>query len=206
MGEIVGVVDYGAGNIGSITNMLGHLGAPTQLVRCPEDADQVSRLILPGVGNFDHGVRQLRKSGLFDVLSSWDGREKPLLGICLGMQLLLSSSQEGVEEGLGLIPGENVRLKPLSGKDKVPHMGWNTVVPLQSGSALDDQEQRSRYYFVHSYAAQPIAREHWLATTSYLGSFCSAVTNGYGILGYQFHPEKSHRYGMSLMRSFACTP
>lgn len=199
----VGVIDYGAGNIGSILNMIGHVGGTPLVVSDPDQLGQVDRLILPGVGHFDHGVRMLKERRLYDPLREHDGSHQPLLGICLGMQLLLSSSEEGQQPGLGLVPGECRRFVPGDRRLKVPHMGWNVVREERGSTALAPALEGSRYYFVHSFYAVPDSDAHVAGTTHYGTDFCSVVDNGSGVLGYQFHPEKSHRFGMALLRAFA---
>lgn len=198
----VGVVDYGAGNIGSIRNMLSRIGAAVMVVRSPEELEQVDRVILPGVGHFDHGITQLWRSGLFEALRGLDTTSTPLLGICLGMQLLLEGSDEGEQPGLGLVPGRCRRFDPADSGRKVPHMGWNEVTPVGVSPVLDVAPPESRYYFVHSYYAAPAEAEHVAGTTDYIESFCSVIDRGDGVAGFQFHPEKSHRFGMALLRGF----
>jgi glutamine amidotransferase len=197
-----GVVNYHAGNIGSIVNMLARIGAEATVVSTPDELDGVDRVILPGVGHFDHGVVQLREQGLYDRLRSHDATAQPLLGICLGMQLLLDGSEEGAAPGLGLIPGRCRRFDPGSTRAKVPHMGWNVVTPSGATGLLAGQLPDSRYYFVHSFYADPERPEHVAGTTPYIDRFCSAVDSGAGVIGYQFHPEKSHRFGMALLAAF----
>ncbi len=198
----IGVIDYGAGNIGSIVNMISHVGGTPFVVSRPDQLDEADRLILPGVGHFDHGVRMLRERGLHEPLRGHDGTRQPLLGICLGMQLLLSSSEEGEERGLDLVPGECRRLRPGGGL-KVPHMGWNVVRPVRESTALAPALEESRYYFVHAYYAVPESEAHVAGVSHYGDDFCSVVDTGRGVIGYQFHPEKSHRFGMALLRAFA---
>ena len=202
----VGVIDYGAGNIGSILNMVTHVGGTPTVISEPGQLAGVDRLVLPGVGHFDHGVRMLKERGLYDPLREHDGFRQPLLGICLGMQLLLSGSEEGQEPGLGLIPGECRRFIPGGAGLKVPHMGWNVVRKDGESAALAAELEDSRYYFVHSYYAVPESSAHVVGTTHYGVEFSSVVDSGKGVLGYQFHPEKSHRFGMALLRAFAVPP
>lgn len=198
----IGVIDYRVGNIGSILNMLSRCGANAIIVSDASDLNTVDKLILPGVGHFDHGVRQLKAHGFFDHLAARAADSQPLLGICLGMQLLMSSSEEGEESGLGLIPGTCRKFVPTD-RYKVPHMGWNVVEPTHEGSALSQQAPESRYYFVHSYYADPEEPAHCAGTTTYIKPFCSSVQSENNVIGYQFHPEKSHRFGMQLLRGFA---
>jgi imidazole glycerol-phosphate synthase subunit HisH len=199
----IGVIDYGAGNIGSILNMISHVGGTPFVVSEPSQIEQADRLILPGVGHFDHGIRMLKDRGLFNPLRAHDAIAQPLLGICLGMQLLLSASEEGDEPGLGLVPGECRRFRPTDSRLKVPHMGWNVVRKSRESAALAPELDESRYYFVHTYYAAPEAPEHVAGVTHYDVDFCSVVDTDHGVSGYQFHPEKSHRFGMALLRAFA---
>lgn len=202
----VGVIDYGAGNIGSILNMLERAGATGTVVSTPEQLGSVERAILPGVGHYDHGVAQLRASGLFEALQQLDVASTRLLGICLGMQLLLDGSDEGTLPGLGLVPGRCHKFEPGGSGEKVPHMGWNTVTAHGTSNCLSAQIPESRYYFVHSYYAVPAEPAHTAGTTSFIEPFCSALDRGDGIIGYQFHPEKSHRYGLALLKAFVDAP
>jgi len=198
----IGVIDYAAGNIGSIVNMISHVGGTAVVVSEPAQLAAMDRLILPGVGHFDHGIQLLKQRGLYEPLREHDGSSQPLLGICLGMQLLLSSSEEGQEPGLGLVPGECRRFRPADRTLKVPHMGWNTVRPTRESRALAPQLDDNRYYFVHTFYAAPDDEAHVAGTTHYDIDFCSVVDTDAGVLGYQFHPEKSHRFGMALLREF----
>lgn len=201
---LVGVLDYGVGNVASILNMLHHVGAAATKVTDPAAIADVDRVILPGVGHFDHATAQLKSTGFHDRLRDWSSCDKPLLGICLGMQLLLDGSEEGDSPGLGLIPGHVRRLTGGSRDEavKIPHMGWNTVEAADPTNEFGNQPEGSRYYFVHSFRAQ-VDAPHALGWTRHGERFPSAISDGRLIKGYQFHPEKSHRYGMRLLRSFA---
>ncbi len=202
----VGVINYGAGNIGSIINMFARIGAEAVVVSDASQLESVERLLLPGVGHYDHGVRQLKRSGMYDRLVDHDGHRQPLLGICLGMQLLMDGSDEGEEAGLGLVPGRCRLFEPGESGMKVPHMGWSSVTAHGESPAISAQPEDNRYYFVHSYYVVPERREQVAGTSHYITDFCSAVDSGSGVLGYQFHPEKSHRFGMSLLKTFLSTP
>lgn len=206
MRAAVGVIDYGAGNIGSIVNMFARIGTEAIVVTEARQLDDAERLLLPGVGHYDHGVRQLKQRGMFDRLIAHDGTRQPLLGICLGMQLLMEGSDEGEEAGLGLLAGRCRRFDAGASRLKVPHMGWSSVLPQGDSPALRAQPDDNRYYFVHSYYVVPERAEHIAGTSNYITEFCAAVDSGSGVLGYQFHPEKSHRFGMALLASFATTP
>lgn len=196
----VALVDYGLGNPGSVANMLKRLGQACRLVTTPEEILQSERVLLPGVGAFDAAVTKLREAGLIEALQDYGCSGRPLLGICLGMQLLFDSSEEGSLPGLGLLPGTSVRFREESGI-RVPHMGWNTIEPVREDPLLNDLPPQSRFYFVHSYHVVPSDKNHVLAKTEYGERFVSMVRSG-GIMGAQFHPEKSHVFGMGLLRNF----
>lgn len=198
------IVDYDVGNVGSIANMLRKIGADVAVSSSAADIEQADKIILPGVGSFDHGMRKLRERGLADLLQHVvRTRRTPVLGICLGMQLFAARSEEGVEPGLGWIDAEVVRFKFNEGQaHKIPHMGWNTV-RLKAGVDSDfGIAEDARFYFVHSYHFVCRDRAAVVGTTTYGYPFVSVVCQG-RILGVQFHPEKSLRHGMALMRWFA---
>lgn len=198
---MIGLVDYGLGNLGSVANMLKRVGATSTRVSTPEQVDGVDKLLLPGVGAFDSGVRHLDDAGLTDALRAFAASGRPFLGICLGMQLLLDASDEGSLPGLGLIPGHSVRFDG-SGGLRVPHMGWNTATPTREDPLVAAVPENSRFYFVHSYRVVPDREEDTLAVTQYGVPFTSMVRSG-NVMGSQFHPEKSHTFGMAIMRNFA---
>ncbi len=197
------VVDVGLGNVGSLLNMLRHLGAEAKASADPAEIRGATRLLLPGVGAFDTGMARLNAHGLVGVL-----RERtleagvPLLGICLGMQLLGRTSEEGQAEGLGLLPFRTVKFAFPPGRTlRVPHLGWNTCAPVGEGSLLHAVPAPRRFYFVHSYHAVCDTPDCVAGTTDYGGEFAAAVRGG-RIYGVQFHAEKSHRYGMALLEHF----
>lgn len=200
------IVDYGLGNLFSLRRALLHAGAAEVAVSSdPEAVRRADRLILPGVAAFGDGMKGLTERGLAAPLLEFARRGGPLLGLCLGMQLLMDEGTEfGVHKGLGLIPGKCLPLPPAPSL-KIPHVGWNDVSPADGawkGTILDDLGPRPQMYFVHSYAAVPARREDWLAETSYGGkSFCSALRHG-NIVGCQFHPEKSGPVGLRLLSHF----
>jgi len=193
------IIDYGIGNIGSIVNMFKHIGVSADFTADIDKIRQADCYVLPGVGSYDKGVQQLNESGLIPVLTEQVLElKKPLLGICLGMQLLVDSSEEGSCLGLGWIPGSCQKFS--SSQDmKVPHMGWKSVC-VKSEDGLFNNLAFSRYYFVHSYyvECQP---KHILAESIYGKEFVSAIQRD-NIYGVQFHPEKSHRYGMQMLKNF----
>lgn len=203
----IAVVDYGHGNLGSILNMLRKLGGAGTLVsdaRVLEDADKI---ILPGVGAFDSGMGAIKERGLRDVLIKKVAADKtPLLGICLGMQLLGQSSEEGMSDGLSLIPG-CCRRFPSDGdpRFKVPRMGWSEVVPSASSRLFAGIEGSPRFYFVHSYYFECNRQEDMAASANYSIQYAAAIERE-NIFGVQFHPEKSHRFGMQLLLNFMNLP
>lgn len=197
----IGLVDYGLGNLGSVANMFKRVGATTERIRTADDVKAAEKILLPGVGSFDAGVERLRDAGLDVALHDFARSGRPLLGICLGMQLLLDGSDEGRLPGLGLIPGRSVRFDDSIGL-RVPHMGWNVATPSHEDSLVAGLPDESRFYFVHSYRVIPEHDEDVLSTTQYGGAFASMIRSR-NIMGAQFHPEKSHTFGMTIMRNFA---
>ena len=202
---MITIVDYGIGNVGSILNMLRRIGAPARLAAGEGDIRSAGKLILPGVGAFDPGMRQLHESGLVDALRTRVlGDGVPVLGICLGMQLLTRGSSEGSLPGLGWVAGSTVRFNPPAEGErlKVPRMGWNRAEPAAGSVLFRGLEAEPRFYFVHSYHVEVDDPAQVAAVTRYGVAFPSAVECGH-VMGVQFHPEKSHRYGMALLRNFA---
>jgi glutamine amidotransferase len=197
----VSLVDYGLGNLGSVVNMLKRAGSEARLVSTPEEIVASDRVLLPGIGAFDEGMARLRDQGLESALKEFAGSGRPLFGICLGMQLLLDGSEEGQAAGLGLIPGRSVRFAETDGL-RVPHMGWSTVEPTHPDPLVDGLPDDSRFYFVHTYRVVPARAEDELATTTYGTRFASMIRSG-NVMGAQFHPEKSHAFGMTILRNFA---
>lgn len=195
------ILNYGYGNTGSIKNMLKRIGFSNVIISAESsEILSSSHLILPGVGRFDKAMESLHSNNLVNVIFEYINLDKPLLGICLGMQLLANHSQEGNVRGLGLIDFNVERFDATSNR-KVPHMGMNTVLFHESTSAFDKKEN-SRFYFVHSYYAVNVRDENVLATTIYDGlEFVSAVIKD-RIVGVQFHPEKSHHFGMKFLKYF----
>ena len=203
------VVDYGLGNLFSVGRALAAAGGTPSLTSDPDAILRAERLVLPGVGAFGDGMRGLRERGLVEPLRAYAGTGRPLIGLCLGMQLLLTSGDEfGLHEGLGLIPGRVTLLAP-KGDDgrplKMPHIGWNELSPGPGGwggSPLEDLAPRSQVYFVHSYAPRPDDEAHALAYCDYGNArFCAAVRRG-SLSGCQFHPEKSGPNGLAILSRF----
>jgi imidazole glycerol-phosphate synthase subunit HisH len=196
------VIDYKMGNIGSILNMLKKIDAEGIVSSDPDEIKNADKLILPGVGSFDEGIKNLKDSGLISVIEHKVISEKtPILGICLGMQLFAKRSEEGVLSGLGWIDAEVKKFSFGNDALKVPHMGWNTVEVLKQDDLLRDMPDPSRFYFVHSYYFICNDSNNALLATDYGHNFVSAVKKD-NIIGVQFHPEKSHKFGMKLLQNF----
>jgi glutamine amidotransferase len=181
--------------------MLKRVGAESRLVRTPDEVLDSERLLLPGIGAFDSGMRLLDEQGLTPAIKEFAATGRPLLGICLGMQLLLDSSEEGQAAGLGLIPGRSLRFRQETGL-RVPHMGWNLVEPTRDDPLVAGLPAHSRFYFVHTYRVVPDDDAHILGLTSYGVPFASMVRAG-NVMGAQFHPEKSHDFGKRILTNFA---
>jgi glutamine amidotransferase len=200
----IAVVDYGVGNIGSICNMLKHIGVKPLVATVPADLEGVRGIVLPGVGHFMKAMERLSESGMAAALRETASRgDTPILGICLGMQLMCHSSEEGGARGLGLIDAEVKRFViPLESALKVPHMGWSEVNIKREGTILGEIGQRDpRFYFVHSYFVECHDDRLIIGTSEFGSMFTSAFSKG-NLIGVQFHPEKSHRYGVELFKRF----
>lgn len=197
---MIGIIDYGAGNLHSVLKAITRLGHNTRLISKPEDHDvSITKLILPGVGNAKVAMNVLNESGLSCYIKTQVDSGTPILGICLGMQLLLDTSEEGNISGLGLIKGTAPEFKNIT--EKIPHMGWNQVKDVQSHFLFHDIPQYADFYFVHSYYANPSEAKDILGATSYGIEFASAIGNEQ-VMGVQFHPEKSGKYGIQLLDNF----
>ncbi len=197
------VVDYGVGNLRSVENMLRKAQAACAVSGDPDVILKADKLILPGVGHFAHGMQRLTESGLIEPLNQFALElRRPVLGICLGAQILGRGSEEAPgTSGLGWVEMECRRFSEQMGLP-VPHMGWNTVEVCQDNPLLPRGDDEQRYYFVHSYHMVCDRQEDVVGTTVYGQPFTSAVRNG-NVLGTQFHPEKSHRFGLALIRAYA---
>ena len=199
------IIDYDMGNVGSIVNMIKHVGGNCIISSNRQEIESATKLILPGVGAFDTGMKNIEELNLLQLLNERVLNDKvPILGICLGMQLLGKRSEEGSRPGLGWIDAESVRLPsstPTTHKLRIPHMGWNYATPAKPHILLGDTSETPRFYFVHSYHVVCNDPRDVLTTTSYGIPFTSAVSHE-NILGTQFHPEKSHSFGMRLFNNF----
>ena len=196
------IIDYNLGNPKSIKNMLSYLGIQSRISSDHADITSSNRLILPGVGHFQHGMEQLDQLGLVEILKKEVlENNKPILGICLGMQLLTKYSEEGNLAGLGFIDAQTKKFELRDASLKVPHMGWNTVAFQKKSKLIQEVSVNPRYYFVHSYYITCANQEDILCTTNYGEDFISGFQHQ-NIFGLQFHPEKSHKFGMELLANF----
>lgn len=200
---MITIVNYGMGNLGSMLNMFKRIGVRACIESDPEKIRHAEKLVLPGVGAFDAAMQRINDTpGLREALEHKATVEKiPVLGICLGMQLLTQSSEEGKLHGLGWIAGAATRFPKLDGL-KVPHMGWNVALPNTPSFLTTDVGDEPRYYFVHSYCVHVSNPDHSLMKSHYGLDFDSAIGSG-NVFGVQFHPEKSHRFGMQILKNFA---
>jgi glutamine amidotransferase len=196
------IINYNLGNPKSIKNMLAYLGIESRISADHADIASADRLILPGVGHFQHGMNQLTQLGLVDVLKKEVlENKKPILGICLGMQLLTKHSEEGNLAGLSFIDAQTRKFELQDTTLKVPHMGWNTVEFKKESLMSSGVSTNPRYYFVHSYFVECTNQDDILCTTQYGQEFVSGFQHQ-NIFGLQFHPEKSHKFGMELLANF----
>jgi imidazole glycerol-phosphate synthase subunit HisH len=200
---VIAIVDYEIGNLGAVANMLLRIGAPAEITADPQRIEEAEKIVLPGNGAFDACMRNLRASGLIPLLEDKVlKRRTPLLGICVGAQMLGFGSEEGREPGLGWMDLQ-VRRFPSLPALRIPHMGWNQVDVVDAAHSLvQDLEADARYYFVHSYYIEPARSQDTLLRAHYGIDFAAGVAHG-NIAGVQFHPEKSHRFGKRLLANFA---
>jgi glutamine amidotransferase len=200
---MITVIDYGAGNIGSVLNMIKHVGGIAEVARDAQGVLSASKILLPGVGSFDNAMIRLDNLGLIEPLKLRAAQGAPFLGICLGMQLLANRSEEGKLEGLGLIPGQvrRFRFEREASSLKIPHMGWNRVSPTVDHPLIAGLGDQARFYFVHSYFFECDNPDNALLQSFHGVPFTSGIQRS-NVMGVQFHPEKSHRYGMQLIKNF----
>jgi imidazole glycerol-phosphate synthase subunit HisH len=202
---VISIVDYGVGNIQAIANIYKRLNIPVGRARTAEELAGAEKIILPGVGSFDWAMARLDQSGMRAVLDDLVlSKRKPVLGICVGMQMMAKRSEEGSLNGLGWVDAE---VKKLNGAGRtrahrLPHMGWNDVEPCGEEGLFRDIGGTGRFYFLHSYYFAPKDQKAILALTDYGGAFASSVRAG-NIYGVQFHPEKSHQWGVQVLKNFA---
>lgn len=202
MNNTITIIDYGMGNLGSIVNMIKFIGYKSHITSSISQIEDAGKIILPGVGHFDKAMHNINTLGLTEVIRKKSGAGTPVLGICLGMQLLCKSSEEGSEAGLGLIDAEVKKFRFDGGENlKIPHMGWNLADQKKENPLFSDMYPAPRFYFVHSYFVSCADDADILTTTGYGIDFVSSFARK-NILGVQFHPEKSHKFGMLLLKNF----
>jgi glutamine amidotransferase len=194
---MIAVIDYGAGNLRSISRALEHAGAEVVVTSDPEVVRQADAVVLPGVGHAGHSIEQITKLGMPPAIKEVVEAGKPFLGICVGMQVMFEEQEEGDTHGLGLMPG---KVRSLRGDLKVPHIGWNRS-RVKATSPLGDEGEETYFYFVHSFIAEPSDPKDIAATTDYGEEFASVVVRD-NVWGTQFHPEKSGEAGLKLIRAF----
>ena len=200
---MVTIIDYGLGNLASIKNMLKKIGVSSVISSSKDEIANAEKLILPGVGHFAKGMENLYKSGLVPVMNELVlEKKKPILGICLGMQLMTSFSEEGNVQGLGWINANTIKFNLSNPAYKIPHMGWSNVNFNFEDPLSESLQNLARFYFVHSYHVKCENDINILATTNYENTFHSAIIKD-NIRGVQFHPEKSHKFGMQLLKNFS---
>jgi glutamine amidotransferase len=211
MSTVISIVDYGIGNLLSVVRAFQKCGAVTEFVDTPEGVDRARKLVLPGVGAFAPGIDGLRSRGLIEPLRKYAHSGRPFLGICLGMQLLMDVSEEfGTHEGLGLIRGRVKAIPPITADGqphKIPHIGWNRLrrpagVQSWRDTILDEVEEESYAYFVHSYTVEPSDMKYRLADCDYDGQLIAAAVRADNVHGCQFHPEKSGEVGLRVVNRF----
>lgn len=199
----IAIVDYQMGNLRSVQKALEHVGAEAVVTSCPDEIGAASKVILPGVGAFGDAMVELKARGLVDPIKAHIASGKPFLGICLGLQLLFEVGEEGGNhEGLGVIPGKVVRFPKFDDR-KVPHMGWNQVIESKSGCPLlKDVPSEAHFYFVHSFYVEPTDTSDIWLSCDYGVPFCASVWRE-NIFATQFHPEKSQKDGLQILKNFA---
>lgn len=202
---MITIVDYGLGNILAFANVFKQLGVPFGVATKPAELIGATKIILPGVGAFDHAMERIDSSGMREILDELVLQESvPVIGICVGMQILAGSSDEGQKPGLGWIRGHVRKFDVSNAQNRIhlPHMGWNDVSSVGDAGLFNNLESDSRFYFLHSYYFECDDEADVIATSDYSKNFCCALKHK-NIYGVQFHPEKSHHYGLQLLKNFA---
>ncbi len=200
---MITIVDYDCGNVNAIINAFKELGINAKVSKSINDIDNASKLILPGVGSYDYAMKRLFKSGLIDSLNNSVLKKKiPILGICVGMQILGNKSDEGKLPGLGWVDAEVSSFKDTNSIDILPHMGWNNIKIIKDNLLLSSIDENSIFYFLHSYYFKSYNKENIIAKCKYGLDFTCAI-NSDNIYGVQFHPEKSHSFGLKILQNFS---
>lgn len=201
---MLAIINYGVGNLNSIKNALSKIGFESEITSRPDDIRKADKIIFPGVGSFDYAVNALSRLGLTEPLHNRVIIDKiPILGICLGMQLMSKRSEEGRLNGFGWIDADTVKFDftAIEKNLRIPHMGWNHIEVKRSGSILDNLYDEPRFYFVHSYHIKCANSDNILAASNYGYEFTCAIIQD-NIIGVQFHPEKSHKFGLQVLNNF----
>lgn len=202
---MITIIDYGVGNIKAFYNIFKKLSVEVKIAQKPEDLLGSSKLILPGVGHFDYAMKRFSESGMLNIVDDMVlNKNLPILGICVGMQMLAKSSEEGKMPGLGWIDAtvKKIDVDLLAQSTRLPHMGWNDVIVKNKNLLLRNLDSNSRFYFLHSYFFEPKFENDSIAYSNYGKNF-TCVVNHKNIYGVQFHPEKSHHFGIQLLQNFA---
>lgn len=202
---MITIIDYGVGNIKAFYNIFKKLSVEVKIAQKPEDLFGSSKLILPGVGHFDYAMKRFSDSGMLNIVDDMVlNKNLPILGICVGMQMLAKSSEEGKMPGLGWIDAtvKKIDVDLLAQSTRLPHMGWNDVIVKNKNLLLSNLDSNSRFYFLHSYFFEPKFENDSIAYSNYGKNF-TCVVNHKNIYGVQFHPEKSHHFGIQLLQNFA---
>jgi glutamine amidotransferase len=202
---MITIIDYGVGNIKAFYNIFKKLSVEVKIAHKPEDLLGTSKLILPGVGHFDYAMKRFSDSGMLNIIDDMVlNKNLPILGICVGMQMLAKSSEEGIMPGLGWIDAtvKKIDVDLLTQSTRLPHMGWNDVIVKNKNLLLSNLDTNSRFYFLHSYFFEPKFENDSIAYSNYGKNF-TCVVNHKNIYGVQFHPEKSHHFGIQLLQNFA---
>ena len=202
---MITIIDYGVGNINAFVNVYKRLNVPTKIAKTAQDLESAEKLILPGVGHFDHAMGELVNSGMLDTLNELVLEKMlPIIGICVGMQMMANSSDEGTSEGLKWIDAtvkkfDETKIRQVT---RLPHMGWNDAYPVVTNPLFEGLEKDALFYFLHSYYFDCKNAEDVIAVSDYGDRFTCAANHG-NVYGIQFHPEKSHKYGEKLLNNFA---
>ncbi len=200
---MITIIDYGVGNLGSVLNMFKKIGVDAQLTKNENDIINATKLLLPGIGSYDAAMQKLEDTGYIPYLNKKVLEEKiPTLGICLGMQLMTLGSEEGIKKGLGWFDANTKKFEVDTSQYKIPHMGWNDVFIKKEVELVKNLPDETRYYFCHSYYVDCNKQENKMLVSSYANEFVCGIHNE-NIYGVQFHPEKSHKFGIKLFQNFS---